>query len=383
MFRKLSIATLVTLMSEVLSNPKRVVFCIEALTVGGAEQMLVAMANQFVDDGWQVHMVCLTTAGELSSQLAPAVSMHVLDKRPGVDVRLPWRLRQLIDKIDPDAINSHLWTANLWSRLALIGTRYKVVVTEHSRDSWKRWHYRIIDKLLSKFTKRLVAVSNDTADFYRDDIKIDEALVTVINNGVDTARYAAGDGVALRQQWLADDRMLLGTVGRLVPAKNHARLVEMAYLLKQRGLSFKLVIAGEGPGRSEIQALLDGYELGDEVVLLGQRQDIPDVMAALDIFILSSDREGHPLTALEAQAAGTAVLLTRAGGSADAIAGTNNNRFGTLVDKSAESLATAVIAMSKDPLALASMSESAQRYALEHFDERRMIDAYQSLFKSC
>jgi len=176
----------------------------------------------------------------------------------------------------------------------------------------------------------------------------------------------------------------LGTVGRLVSAKNHVRLIEMAVELKSRDVAFKLVIAGDGEERAAIEAKINQQDLSQQVLLLGQRLDIPDLLHSLDIFILSSDREGHPLTALEAQAAGTPVILTNAGGSADAIAGGRGQMGemlgGMLVEKSPRALADAVVALQQSELSLARRGKQAQAYALAHFDKRQMIDAYQRLF---
>ncbi|PIE37393.1 MAG: hypothetical protein CSA54_01430 [Gammaproteobacteria bacterium] len=305
-------------------KPLRIAFVIEALTVGGAEKMLVAMANALAARGHHVHMICLSTAGELASDLDEAVVLDVLDKQRGLDRRLPGRLRRRIREIAPDVVNAHLWVANLWTRVALFGMRSPVVVvTEHSRDSWKPTLYRVVDRLLARRTARLVAVSADTAAFYRDEIGIAERRIVVINNGVDTERYAAGNGTALRQEWLgvaAETARLIGTVGRLVPAKNHPRLLEVMKMLATRHPAWRLVIVGDGPERSAIEAQVQRLGLADTVILAGQRSDIPDVLAALDVFVLSSDREGHPLTALEAQAAGTPVVLTEVGGARDALA---------------------------------------------------------------
>ncbi|MEM6988022.1 MAG: glycosyltransferase, partial [Pseudomonadota bacterium] len=213
------------------NTQRRVAFVIEALTVGGAEHMLVAMANRFAERGWSVHMICLTAAGELAERLDAAVQLSVLHKLPGFDWRLALRLRRLLRDVDPIAINSHLWTANLWSRVALPFTDRRIVVTEHSRDAWKPPHYRVIDRILARWTHKLVAVSHDTQAFYVDDIGINQDLTCVINNGIDTARFARGDGTALRAEWAEHGELLIGTVGRLVPAKNHIRLVEMTALL--------------------------------------------------------------------------------------------------------------------------------------------------------
>jgi len=327
--------------------------------------MLVAMANQFVLRDWSVHMICLTHAGELAEKLESQVSLHVLNKKPGIDLRLPKRLKALIKGIDPTAVNSHLWTANLWTRIALFRTSVPVIVTEHSRDTWKGAHYRFIDRLLSKSTKKLVAVSNDTAQFYKSDIKI---------------RYAAGDGSELKKHWAPNNELLLGTVGRMVPAKNHMRLLDMAVILKDQIQAFKLVLVGDGELRADIEAAVQQKGLQDEVIIAGARSDIPDVLSALDIFVLSSDREGHPLTALEAQAAGTPVILTNAGGSADAIAIHQSQSGGRLVDKDAQALANAVVSISQDPQSLQQMGTFAQSHALKQFDMQQMVDQYEQLF---
>jgi len=156
------------------SKNKRIVFVIEALTVGGAEHMLVAMANCMQVLGWDCSVVCLTKAGELAENLNDGVGFQVLGKKPGADFSLPGRLRKCIKSIDPVAVNSHLWTANTWTRLSLIKSGYRVVATEHSRDTWKGPHYRLIDRLLSHAMFRMVAVSGDTADFYKNEIGVAE-----------------------------------------------------------------------------------------------------------------------------------------------------------------------------------------------------------------
>lgn len=359
---------------------RSVAFCIEALTVGGAEQMLVAMANEFVTRGWQVHMVCLTARGELADRLSTDVTLHVLGKRPGADWRLPGKLRKLIKRLQPDVVNSHLWVANLWVRLSLVGSGIPVIATEHSRDTWKPRHYRWLDQRLVTVTHTLVAVSADTADFYRRDIGVPDAKLMVINNGVDTQRYAAGDGKRVRSEWASEAEFLVGTVGRLVPAKNHLRLLDMVGQLQEQVTGLRLVIVGDGPEHQAIEQAIDELGLDELVTLAGARSDIPDVLAALDVFVLSSDREGHPLTALEAQAAGTPVVLTRAGGSADAIACADDQAGGYLVEKDAQALAEAVTRLANDSELRSGMADFAQSHALAHFDKAQMVDSYEQLF---
>ncbi len=353
--------------------------------------MLIAMANEFAHRNWRVHVVCLSKAGELAIRLREAVTLHVLNKRRGLDLMLPVRLQRTIGQIAPDVINSHLWVANAWTRLSLLGNSIPIIATEHSRDVWKPFHYRWMDKFLSRRTYQLVAVSEDAADFYRSTIAIRDELITVIHNGVDTALYSEGKGLKLREKWLnvdssisEDCSVLIGTVGRLVPAKNHFRLLEsIAFLRRDKALSefhIRLKIVGEGPERSRIQQRIDQLHLADAVSLAGTRHDIPDVLAAFDIFVLSSDREGHPLTALEAQAAGTPVVLTDAGGSGETIAHDASGVGGVLVEKNARAIAVAIREMLLDPQLRQRRAAFARHYAHTHFDKQTMIDRYERLF---
>ena len=373
-------------MNDSLSSSKSqpLVFVVEALTVGGAEQMLIAMANRFAERGHPVHVVCLTQWGELADRLDDRVVRHLLDKKPGFDSSLPGKIRGLIKSIQPVAVNSHLFTANLWTRLALLFTGIRVVVTEHSRDEWKGRLYRTIDRIFVHACHRLVAVSNDTANFYLDGIGLPPKKVMVINNGIETELYANGTGDALREQWLTKyvaegDRsscVFVGIVGRLVEAKNHQRLLEAASLWADSAPNIRTLIVGDGELAQSIDNEIERRQLNERVFRLGARRDIPNVLAALDIFVLSSDREGHPLTALEAQASGTPVVLTRAGGSEDALASEGQRTGGFMVEKNAEEFAHAVARLASDSSERARMSEFAQSFALAHFDLDKMVDRY-------
>lgn len=384
------------------SSNRKIVFTIEELSVGGAEKMLVAMANDMASMGWQVHLICLKQAGELATQLHPRVQLNALNKKPGADFSLLWKLNRCLLRINPLCVNSHLCVANTWTRMALALSSIPVVITEHSRDTWKPGYYRKIDHLLSYRTAALVAVSGDTADFYEKSIGVEKSLIHVINNGVDTRVYARGNGAALRAQWLGERALsatekqapeveqggpvLLGTVGRMITAKNHRRLIDALYrLVHDKSLvqwSIKLLIVGDGPERLAIESYTVDRNLDSHVIFAGTRHDIPDVLAALDVFVLSSDREGHPLTALEAQAAGTSVVLTDAGGAADAIARSGDDAGGVLVDRCDEALAAALKEIVSNPDLRKTRARFAQQFALANFDKRHMVARYSELFVS-
>ncbi len=347
--------------------------------------MLVAMANRFAERGHTVHVICLTQWGDLANRLDDRVQRHLLNKKAGIDIGLPRKLRRLILSIQPAAVNSHLFTANLWVRIALLFTRTRIVVTEHSRDAWKSKLYRGLDRLFIRTCHQLVAVSNDTASFYIDDIGLPSNKVSVINNGIETSVYADGTGgEALRAQWLQeyvdqpqqDNCVFVGVVGRLVEAKNHMRLLDAAALWVNSAPHVRTLIVGDGELADVIDEGIKSRGLSERVFRLGARRDIPSILAGLDIFVLSSDREGHPLTALEAQAAGTPVVLTCAGGCEDAIAKLGDQSGGILVPKETQAFADAVTDLAGDPDKRVAMGRFAQQYALKNFDLNQMVDQY-------
>ncbi|MFT4728617.1 MAG: glycosyltransferase involved in cell wall biosynthesis, partial [Granulosicoccus sp.] len=184
----------------------------------------------------------------------------------------------------------------------------------------------------------------------------------------------------------ADNLVLLGTVGRMITAKNHQRLIDALYRLVHdktlEYLSLKLVFVGDGPERQAVESYTSERGLTDYVIFTGTRHDIPDVLEAFDVFVLSSDREGHPLTALEAQAAGTSVVLTDAGGSADAIAYSGNEVGGVLVDRCDEALAEALKELLINPEKRKARARFGQQFALANFDKRHMVTRYVELFES-
>lgn len=360
------------------TNP--ILFAIETLSVGGAERVVINLANGLDRSRWAPHVVCLSTAGDLAQDLDD-VPLHVLDKRPGLDFSIFGKLRRLADEIRPVLINTHLWTANTWTRAAL-GRRLPIVVTEHNRDIWKDWYHRAIDRWLAKRTAALVAVSEDAAAFYRDTVGVPAGLIRVIRNGIDVKRYAQGKGEAIRTELgIPDDAFLIGSVGRLVPQKNYGRLIDAFAILLKDHPRCRLILFGDGPERDLLHAKAVDNGSISRIVFAGTRGDIPDCLAALDLFILSSDREGHPLTALEAQAAGVPIVLTNVGGSGEAIARKGQDMAGILVHPDAQALAVAMVDLVGNKDKRRRMGALARVIAAEQFDTTHMLGAYISVFE--
>jgi glycosyltransferase involved in cell wall biosynthesis len=361
-------------------EPRTILFATGHLRVGGAERVVVELANRLDRARWRPHVLCLAGAGPLSRDLRD-VPLHLLEKRPGLDPRLRGRIRAVLREVRPALVNAHLWTANTWMRLAVPRGGPPVVATEHNRDSWKRAHHRMIDRRLAGGTRAVVAVSKDVRDFYVEAVGLPPDRVTVIPNGVETAPLAGGEGWRVRAEFgVPDDAPLLGCICRLEPQKNVPRLLRTFARVRETLPEARLLLVGVGTDYHRAARAAHDARLGAALHFAGARSDIPDILAALDLFLLASDREGHPLTALEAQAAGVPVVLPDVGGCREAIAANGSRAGGRLVPPDAEALAQAALDLLGDPGALRDAGAFAQAFAREHFDVARMVGRYDGLF---
>ena len=285
---------------------RNVLYLIEALDLGGAEQVVLHLALGLDRERFQPMVACLTTRGRFAPALEKAgVPVFCLDKRPKLDGGLIPRLKRLLGSESVDLIHSHLFTANLWGRLAAWGERAPVVVTEHSVDTWKPWTYRCLDHLLKPLTTHWVFVSQQVRDFYERRMgPLPNACV--IRNGVPLPPLStAPDG---RRP------LTLGTVGRLAPEKELLRFVELVEALYKEGLPVRGRIVGDGPEKGRLEEAIRSRDLEEVVERVGFVPQMEEEWARMDLFVLTSSREGLPLTALEAMARGLPVLSTAVGG---------------------------------------------------------------------
>ena len=167
---------------------------------------------------------------------------------------------------------------------------------------------------------RLLTVSNELAERMTSLIGIRRNLITVIPNGVDTKRFGAivrADARAALS--LSPESFVVVSIGRLVPVKNYPLLLDAAVALKAAGVNAQFLIAGEGPLRQELESRIAADGLSKSVRLLGVRSDTPTLLAASDVFALTSWSEGMSNTILEAMAARRPVIATRVGGNPELV----------------------------------------------------------------
>lgn len=326
------------------AGPHRILQLVRNLDVGGAQEVVVTLASRLSSEGHEV-IVGTLKDGPVRSEIQRAgIPVVVLEERrrpvtsPMGFLADMWRLRRritgLIDDHGIDIVQTHLLrsvdfvVASLSRRVSVVWTFHNVNFTlrrEHlSRHGWlltpKRVVYRTLYRAFARRVAAIVAVSDEVGEVV-DSYLGGAQRVTVIHNGVDTARFTdAAASPTLRDELRLqpDDRLML-MVGTFKEQKGHRHLIDAVARLHAGTRRLTVALVGDGPLRDSIARLVEEMNMTERVRFLGNRRDVPSLLATADYFVLPSLWEGLPMALLEAMAAGLPCLATRVSGSAAAI----------------------------------------------------------------
>lgn len=292
---------------------------VQHLAPGGLETLVLEMQARDPN----CHVVSLEGDIETAVRNWPRLAqnserLHFLTKRSGIRVETLFALRRLIARLNPSVIHTHHIGPMLYGGLAGRMTRKcRWVHTEH--DAWhleNTQNARLVRGIATLLQPQLVA----DADAVASQLKARCGLnARTIRNGIDTEKFCAVDKKRARQKFsLPEVGTMIGTAGRLEPVKNQTLLLN-AFKRCVSAPSLRLAIAGDGSLRADLEAHAHALGLAERVHFLGQVDHMPTFLSALDLFVLPSDKEGYPLSLLEAQACGVPVIATDVGGTREAI----------------------------------------------------------------
>jgi sugar transferase (PEP-CTERM/EpsH1 system associated) len=364
---------------EPAPEPLRVMHVVYSLEPGGMEFGVVKLVNGF-DRRRVSSAVCATVpGGRLRSLVAADVPVFELTRRRGNDPRLIWRLARLFRRERPNVVHTHAWGTLLEGLLAakLAGVPL-VVHGEHGtlqlkpRQRWlQRWGWARVNQVLSVSSTLATRIAAETG--------FPAERVHTIRNGVDLARFCrVSRSEARAALGLADTDIVIGSVGRLVPVKDQATLIDAVARVARSNPDVRLLLAGDGPLRYSLEARAAVQGVGDRVTLLGHRSDVETVLNALDVFALSSTSEGLSNTILEAMASGLPVVATRVGGADELV---DDGVSGLLVPPSDPiALAAALGELTGNRDKRLGMGAAARRRAESEFALSRMIGRYEDMY---
>ena len=312
-------------------SPPLIVHIIRRLSVGGLENGLVNLINHMDPAHYRHAILCLTDYSDFCNRLKRKdVDVIALHKREGQDLSIHTRLLKVLRKLQPAIVH----TRNLPGLEYLIPSALAGVPArihgEHGRDMYDldglNKKYIFLRKVVKPFAHQYTAVSTDLARWLVQTVGIRPERVTQIYNGVDPQRFHPRNGSRPsfeRQDFVSPEVLVVGTVGRMEAVKDQMTLVQaFLNLVEQEPKArrrLRLVIIGDGPLRAEAEKQLKEANAEDLAWLPGERDDIPERLRGLDLFVLPSLREGISNTILEAMASGLPVVATRVGGNSELV----------------------------------------------------------------
>lgn len=369
-----------------MSDKPLIVHVIYRLGTGGMELMLIALINQ-THEHYRHAVVCLDGYTSVRDRIEfDDVPCLALNKKPGKDWLCYFRLWKVLRKLRPDLVHTYnLGTLDAAPIARLAGAR-RVVHAERGRDArdphGESRKYRRMRRALLPFIDKYLAVSRDLQNWLVDKVGIDAARVACIPNGIDVTRFAATSNSnemrVLLGSFAPPGTIVIGTVGRLDPVKDHAGLISafqcLCEWLPDSREHLRLVIVGEGPVHAQLDVQISRLGLGAQVSLLGNRSDVPALFREFDIFVLASIAEGMPGVVLEAMATELPVVATDVGGVSEVV---QSGVTGLLVapgrvTELAEALRTYVCS----PALRSQHGRSARIRVEAEFSLERMISAY-------
>jgi len=363
---------------------KRILHVIEYFNIAGAEIIVKNLILNLPHSQWQTEVCVLNDSGVLGKELqALGYNIYPLNwrKEKLTDIQLAQKLRSIIRGNHIDLVHAHNLTPWYFTVLATLSKRLKRCVTLHGfirgEGSSKK---KILYSLLSRFTSRIIIVSEEIENQLCNIPFLNMKKVEVILNGIDIKIPGQGFERNEKKKSLgfSEDDFVIGTVGRIFPEKNIEMQIELIHSLLPQVPSIKLAVVGNKYAYvKNLEDLVKRLKIQDKVLFLGLRRDIPELLRAFDIFVMTSFSEGTSLALLEAMASGLPVIASDVGGNGGIISHGEN---GILFDiTSLEALRYHVLELYNDAEERLRLGNRAKIVG-EKYSIQSMVDHYHHLY---
>jgi glycosyltransferase involved in cell wall biosynthesis len=363
-------------------RPIRILHVVTSLDAGGMERVLTRVAHRLGPRGFEISVCGLERRGVLAETFPAPERVVTLGKPPGRSFSAIWRLQRVISRMRPDVVHTHNLGPLIYAAAATgFGRLCPILHGEHCQLLCQdlgapRLGLR---RLLYRSCRRIHTVSEE-ARRELVGLGIPAARVVAVVNGVDTVAFAPGDKAAARRRLdVPAGGRVIAMSARFERRKRHDLLIGAVARLVARGLDLRLLLAGDGALRPDLEALAQSQGVESQVCFLGFREDVLTVYQAADLVVLPSTGEGLSNAILEAMACGTPVLCHASCGCAEAI---SNGVDGWVrqID-SVEALADPLQALLASPELLCTMGAAAREKMVTRFGFQQAVAGYERLYR--
>ena len=359
---------------------------LHSLNVGGAE-LLASRLTQHFRNRYRFVFICLDQPGALAEEIRQdGFAVHLVHRKPGFDPSCVYRLAQLFRRERVSLVHAHQYTPFCYGLSArAVSLHLPVLFTEHGRfyPDFPRRRRMLFNRLMLRSQDRVVAVGETVRQALIDNEGIPPHRTSVIYNGIDPRPFAevrqSERGRLRAELGLSDRDFVAIQVARLDYLKDHITALRVASRMAAQHERFRLVLVGEGPEQLRIEQEIQRRRLELHVQLLGCRRDVPRLLAAADVCLLTSISEGIPLTLLEAMAAGLPIVSTDVGGVREVVGDDGNALLARAGDD--QQLAAALLRLAAKPDTRAALVRSGASRIQQLFLETKMCGAYAEYYE--
>lgn len=359
---------------------------------GGMRQHVMQLATGLAALGFDAEIACPGDADIVQSALAAGVRVLpvpiVGPLRPLRDLEAVLVLRAVIREGRYDIIHAHGAKAGLVGRIAamLAGAPVRIVTLHNdvlggSLSGRMRTAFTVVERWLARHTSRVIAVSDALRRSFITDVGVPADKVVTVHNGLDLTPFLeTADRASARERLgVPADAVVLGQAARFAPQKGHERLLAAAVPVLERVPGAHLVLAGDGPLLDPVRRQASLTSVAERVHFPGYVTDVPDFLAALDVFVSAPLSEGLGNAAIEAMATGLPVVSTAVGGVPEVV---EDGVTGLLARPGdAEALTDAMARLARDPALRMRLGEAGRERAVEQFSQDRMLERTAAVYR--
>ena len=296
-----------------------------SLNIGGIETLIFEKSKRLNKDKYKVCVCVFESAGALIPEFEKnGIEVFILNKRKIFDVLLPFKLACLLKRLNVNIVHTHNQSAWLYGGIATKLSGKTLIHTEHTTvDSheYLNKHWLLIERILALFTAQITTVSKSVKDFMVKNEGIKAEKIMVVYNGVAPETYQITVDIAQKKSsmGISKNDFVVGNVSRLVRNKDHENLLKAFKLMTEKIDNIKLLLIGSGPLKPELVKVAESLEIADKIIFTGNRRDVPEILKIIDVFVLSSIREGFPVVLLEAMSSGLPIVTTDVDGNGELV----------------------------------------------------------------
>ena len=315
------------------------------------------------------------------------VRAEVVGLSPLINPVSALRLARTLGRLRSDLIQSHGARSNFYAAVAgrLARTRVILLTVHNSLYDYpipriRRSIYLAFNRISCRLADKVLCVAESLAKDLTERSGVDRRKVTVIHNGVDLERFSPSraDGASVPQELSLEGAAVVGIIGRLTEQKGHIYFLRALRRLRDFFPGIRALIVGDGPLREQLERQAHLIGVGEHCAFLGVRQDIPEIMAAINVVAVPSLSEGFPYVVLEAMAMARPVVASRVSGVPEIIEDGVNGML--IPPRDPAALAAAIGFLLNHPVEASRLGQQARALVQERFSVERMVKETQDLY---